>query len=190
MTRQQAKANLEAMGIEEPTDEQISTYLNQVNGDIQREKDRAEQYKKDADRVKDLTAQLEQLQNANLSDIEKANKATEDANKQLAALQSKMARMETLKSLADKGIIGEDAENLIHEDGSLDFETLGKIISDREAKAANAKEQEIAKNATNPNGGSSSGGNGNDEKPDDVKNAEAISFGNSVSSDAKDYYKL
>lgn len=190
MTRAEAKSNLEALGFgDNITDEIVTNYLNQVNKDIQKEKDRAEQYKRDADKVKDLTAQLEEMQNANLSDIDKANKATEAAQNQLADLQKKMARMETLKSLADKGIIGEDAENLIHEDGTLDFETLGKIISDREAKAATAKEQEIAKSSTNPNGGSNDNGN-NDDKPADVANAEGISFGNTASEDARDFYKL
>lgn len=189
MTRAQAKANLESLGFTEVTDEMISNYLNQVNGETQKEKDKAEQYRKDADKVKELTSQLNELQNANLSEVEKANKATEEANKQLVELQGKIARMETLKSLADKGIVGEDAENLIREDGTLDFETLGKIISDREAKAATAKEQEIANNSTNPNGGQAAN-DGKNEKPDDVKNAEGISFGNSASDDAKDFYKL
>ena len=102
MTRAEAKSNLEALGMTEVTDEMVTNYLNQVNKDIQKEKDRAEQYKRDADKVKDLTAQLEEMQNANLSDIDKANKATEAAQNQLADLQKKMARMETLKSLADK----------------------------------------------------------------------------------------
>ena len=189
MTRAQAKSNLESLGFTEVSEEMITNYLNQVNGDILKEKEKAEQYKKDADKVKELTAQLEQMQNANLSDIEKANKATQDAQNQLAELQGKMKRIETLKSLADKGITGEDAENLIHEDGSIDFETLGKIISDREAKAATLKEQEIAKNATNPNGGNADNGS-KDDKPADVSNAEGISFGNTASNDAKDFYKL
>ena len=36
----------------------------------------------------------------------------------------------TLQSLADKGIVGEDAANLIKEDGTVDFDTLGKIQPD------------------------------------------------------------
>ena len=31
MTREQAKQNLIAIGVAEPTDEQVSNYLNQVN---------------------------------------------------------------------------------------------------------------------------------------------------------------
>ena len=189
MTRQEAKQNLINLGIEEPSDEAVTNYLNQVNGVAQKEKDRADAYKKDADKVKELTAKIQEMEDAKLSDIDKANRATEQANAQLEELKSQMKRMETMKALADKGITGEDAENLIHEDGSIDFETLGKIISQREEAAKVAKEQEIAKNSTNPNGGSSND-NGKDDKPEDVKMAEAISFGNSASEDAKDYYKI
>lgn len=189
MTREQAKQNLIGLGITEPTDEAVTNYLNQVNGESQAAKAKAEQYKKDADKVKDLTAEIEAMKNANLTDIEKANKATDEANQKIAELQKNIAKMENQKKLAEMGIVGEDAEKLIHEDGSIDFEVLSGIISNRENAAATKKEQEIANNATNPNGGSSNE-NGQSDKPEDVLNAEGISFGNSVSQDAKDYYKL
>jgi len=190
MTREDAKKNLEGFGIENPTEEQITNYLNQVNGESKKEKDRADRYKADAQKVTELQKQLDELQNSNLSDIEKANKATEEANAKIAELEKQMARANTLKSLADKGITGEDAENLIHEDGSIDFDTLGKILSDRETAAATKKEQEIANNSTNPNGGSGSSKNPDDGKTEDVKIAESISFGNSSSEDDRNYYKL
>lgn len=38
MTREQAKQNLIAIGVAEPTDEQVSNYLNQVNGETKRRK--------------------------------------------------------------------------------------------------------------------------------------------------------
>lgn len=190
MTRNQAKANLESLGFgDNITDEMITNYLNQVNGETQKEKDKAEQFKKDADKVKELTAQLEEIQNANLSDIDKANKANEEAKNEIATLKAEIAHMQTLKALADQGITGDDAENLINADGSLNLDTLGKIISDREAKAAVLKEQEIANGSTNPNGGSGTNQETND-KPLDVQFAESISFGNTASEDAKDFYKL
>ena len=42
MTREQAKQNLIAIGVAEPTDEQVSNYLNQVNGET-RNKERERQ---------------------------------------------------------------------------------------------------------------------------------------------------
>lgn len=158
MTRDQAKTNLVGFGIAEPTDEQVTNYLNQVNGETQKEKARAEQYKADAAKVKELTDKLAELENANLSDIEKANKAAEDANAKVAELEKQIAmtakRTEALKHLSGMGITGDEAESLINEDGVIsDYEALGKILSEREKVAATKKEQEIANNSTNPNGG-------------------------------------
>ena len=189
MTREMAKGNLIKMGIEEPTDEQITNYLNQINGEVQKEKDKANQYKKDADKVAELTAKLKELEDANLDDVAKANKATEEANQKLADLQKEMTKMQNKAKLAEMGIGGEDAEKLIHDDGTLDFDTLSNIISNRENAAAVKKEQEIANQSTNPNGGASDD-SGKDDKPADIANAEGISFGNSVEQNAKDYYKL
>ena len=190
MTREEAKKNLVTIGIAEPTDEQITNYLNQLNGETKKEKDRADQYKKDAEQVKELTSKIAELESANLSDAEKQAKEMEDVRSQLAEAQKKNARMETLNALAKKGITGEDAENLIHEDGTLDFETLGKIISERESAAATKKEQEIAKGASNPNGGSGDD-KGGERKSEDVVFAESITFGAaSVKAEEKDYYKL
>ena len=35
MTREQAKKNLIALGIAEPTEDQVSNYLNQFHGDVE-----------------------------------------------------------------------------------------------------------------------------------------------------------
>lgn len=176
MTREQAKANLVALGIAEPTDEQVTSYLNTVNGETKKEKDRADKYKLDADKASELQKKLDEIANQNLSEVEKANKATEEALSQVAALQKRIDRAEQLKALAEKGITGEQAEKLISEDGKLDFEVLGQIISDRETAAKEAKVKEIADSQGNP-GGAKTGGDAPDDKPEDVKNAENISFG-------------
>lgn len=208
MTRQEAKQKLVDLGIAEPTEEQVSNYLDTLNGETKKERDRADRYKSESERAVDLQKELNEkaaklqeeldaINSQNLTDIDKANKATEEAikatenaNKEIADLQSKIKKMETLNALAEKGVTGDDAENLIKEDGSLDFETFGKILTEREAAAAANKEAEIAAAATNPNGGNDAAG-GESEKPADVANAESISFGG-VSDDAqkaKDYYK-
>lgn len=191
MTREQAKTNLINLGIAEPSDEQVTNYLNTVNGETKKEKDRADKYKLDADKAAQLQKQLDDIANQNLSEVEKANKATEDAMAQVAVLQKRIDRAEQLKALAEKGITGEQAEKLISEDGKLDYEVLGQIISDRENAAKIAKEQEIANNQGNPGGGESGAEGKSDDKPDDVKNAETLNFG-VAPKDAQDtfsYYK-
>lgn len=185
MNRVQAMENLKSFGIEEPTDEQVTAYLNQVHGESNKEKARADALKAQADKVAELEKLLESANDEKLSDIEKANKATEQANAQIAELNKKIADMELKAQLAEKGIVGEDAENLI-KDGKLDIETLGKIISDREKASASAKEKEILKDTPNPSGNSG----GEDADPLDVANAKKLSFGVGVDEANKDYYKV
>lgn len=139
MTREQAKQNLIGFGIENPTDEAITNYLNQIGGETKKERERADKYKADADKVKDLQKQLEDAQNADKSELEKAQD-------RIAELEKTNAKNAQLKQLADLGIKGEQAEKLIGEDGVLDYAVLGQIITDREQASALAKEQEIAGN--------------------------------------------
>ena len=182
MTREQAKQNLVTIGVSEPTDEQITNYLNQVSGETQRERTRADKYKADADKATDLQKQLDEINQQGLSDLEKANNRTAELEKQLKTMQQK-------QSLAELGIIGESADKLIKEDGSLDYAVLGQIITDRETKASSAKEQELLKNTPNPNGGS--GGKHEEPEPADVANAKNMTFGSKASTDAnKNYYVI
>ena len=150
MTREQAKALLVTLGIETPSEDQITNYLNSVNKEVKSEKDRAEKYKAEADKTADLQKQLDEINNKGLSDVEKANKATEDALKKVAELEKNIKTMQTQKELATLGIIGEDADKFFNEDGSLNFATLGQVLTNREKAAAIAKEKELAGNAGNP----------------------------------------
>lgn len=157
MTREQAKAAMVGLGVAEPNEDQITAFLNQINGAVKSERDRAERYKAEADKVTDLQAQLDELNNKGLSDVEKANKATEAANNRIAELEKSLKTMQTQKELAALGITGEDAEKFFNEDGSLNFATLGQILTTKEKNAAAAKEAELAGKAGNP-GGSNGGG--------------------------------
>lgn len=188
MTREQAKQNLILIGVSEPTDEQVSNYLNQVNGETKKEKDRADGYKSKADKADELQTQLDELQAGNLTELEKANKALETANQQIADLQKSNAiRDQREAAMNNFKITAEQAKTVVKDDGSLDYTELGKIMSEKETAAAQAKEQEIAKNQDIPGGGST-GGSGK-EKTADVENAEQITFGNpAANAEAKNYY--
>ena len=61
MTREQAKALLVTLGIETPSEDQITNYLNSVNKEVKSEKDRAEKYKAEADKTADLQKQLDEM---------------------------------------------------------------------------------------------------------------------------------
>lgn len=158
MTREQARQKLISFGVAEPTDEQISDLLNSINAETKKEKDRADGYKAKADKADELQTQLDELNNQNLSDIEKANKALETANNRIAELEKAQTIATQRNSVAEKfKVTSEQAKQIVKDDGSLDYDILGQIISDKEKAAATAKEQEIAKNATNPGGGSAGG---------------------------------
>ena len=190
MTREQAKQNLISIGVAEPTDEQISNYLNQVNGETKKEKDRADGYKARADAADGLQKQLDEIQAGNLTELEKANKALETANQQIADLQKNNAIRDLReKAMTDFKVTAEQAKAIIKEDGSFDTAELGKIMSEKETAAAQAKEQEIAKNQDIPGGGSA--GSGREEKTADVENAEQITYGNpAASTEAKNHYVI
>lgn len=191
MTREQAKQNLIAIGVAEPTDEQVSNYLNQVNGETKKEKDKADQYKAKADNADELQRKLDELEAGNLTELEKANKALDTANQQIAELQKKNAIRDLReKAMTDFKVTAEQAKTIVKEDGSFDTAELGKIMSEKETAAAQAKEQEIANNSTNPGGGTA-GSNKDNTKTADVENAEKITFGsNSATTEAKNHYVI
>lgn len=189
MSRTEARANLVAIGIENPTDEQITNYLNQVNGATQAERTKADKYKSEADKVAELQKQLDEKNEADMTEVQKATKALETANARIAELEKAQAIANQRNTLmAQMNITAEQAKELVADDGSMNYEVLGKITKEKESAAAIAKEQEIAGQQNNP--GSSKGGGAEDKDPADVENAKGISFAQ-VSKDASkaiDYY--
>ena len=182
MTRETAKSLLVTLGIETPTDEQITNYLNQVNKEVKSEKDRADKYKGEADKVAELQKQLEELNSKGLSEVELANKATEKANAKIAELEKSLKTMTVQNKLSALGITGEEATKFFDENGELNFETLGQILTAREKAAAIAKEKELAGNAGNPGG---NGGNGGGEPQKTAAEIYAESYAKSVSENSK-----
>lgn len=157
----------------EATDEQITNLLNQNNSEVATEKNKAKQYKAKADTADDLQKQLDEIQAGNLTELEKANKALDTANQQIADLQKSNAiRDQREAAMTNFKITAEQAKTVIKDDGSLDYTELGKIMSEKETAAAQAKEQEIAKNQDIPGGGSNKGGT--DNKTNAEKIAESL----------------
>ena len=173
------------------TDEQITNILNQNNSEVAREKAKTTQFKEKAEKADELQAQLDEIEAGNLTEVEKVNKDLEAANNLIAKLQKDNAvRDQREAAMTNFKITAEQAKAVVKDDGSLDYTELGKIMSEKETAAAQAKEQEIANNTTNP-GGSSAGGSEENKKTADVENAEKISFGEaSANNEAKNQYVL
>lgn len=173
----------------EATDDQITNLLNQNNSEVAEEKNKASQYKAKADTADDLQKQLDELQAGNMTELEKANKALETANQQIAKLQKDNAVRDLReKAMSDFGITAEQVKTVVKEDGSFDTTSLGKIISDMKANAIAEYEKNALNNTPNP----SNGGNNNepDSKPADVANAEQISFGTVASTESQNSYVI
>lgn len=153
MSREQAKQNLIGFGITEPTDEQVTNYLNQVNGEVNKEKAISERYKGKALRTDELEAQLEEINNKNLTDIELAKKETEKANSRVSELETQLLSMQRKNKLAEFGVVGEDAEKLFNADGTVNLDTFGQILSNRETLAKAQMEKELLKGTPKPTGG-------------------------------------
>lgn len=151
------REDLIAMGISEENADKI---MSDYGIGIQKANAKADQYKADADKAAELQAELDRINNEKLSDVEKANKALETANNRIAELERNQAISAQRSSVMEKfNVTGEQAKQIVKDDGSFDTDVLGQIISDKEKAAATAKEQEIAKGATNPGGGSAGSGN-------------------------------
>lgn len=151
------------------TDEQITNILNQNNSEVAREKAKTTQFKEKADKADELQTQLDEIEAGNLTEVEKVNKDLKAANNLIAKLQKDNAvRDQREAAMTNFKITAEQAKAVVKDDGSLDYTELGKIMSEKETAAAQAKEQEIANNTTNPGGSSNKGG------ADNKTNAEKI----------------
>lgn len=152
MNRTQAKENLVALGIAEPTEEAITSYLNTIENATKSAEDKALRYKGEADKVKELEKQLNEINDAKLTDAEKSAKAIEDANNKVKLLEQTVKTMQLQKSLAEIGIVGDDATSLVGEDGSLNTVKLGEILSAREKNAVDSFKKQALDSTPSPDG--------------------------------------
>lgn len=181
------REDLIAMGISEENADKI---MSDYGSGIQKANAKADQYKADADKAAELQAELDRINAEKMTDAEKQAADLKRANDRIAELEKAQSLSAQRNSVVEKfKVTSEQAKQIVKDDGSFDYDVLGQIISDKEAAAAQAKEQEIAGKAGNPNG--AAGTTNPNEKTDDVKNAESITFGTvAVEQSAKDYYKL
>lgn len=190
MTRAEAKQKLISFGISEPTEEQVTDFLNTIGAETKKEKDRADGLKAKADKADELQTQLDDLNSQNLSDIEKANAERDKALNSVAVLEKTINSMQLKTGLAEQGIVGEQADKLIESlnGGNFDTALLGQIISEKNKTAIADYEKKNLHDTPNPDGGTGGAG---DTKPEDVKNAENITFGTQASEQSeKDYYVM
>lgn len=156
------REDLAAMGL---TDEQIEKVIAENGKDVQTANAKATKNNAELERLQGIEKEFNAMKDQNLSEQEKAAKQLEEANKRIAELEKAQTLATQRTSAADKfKITSEQAAQVVKDDGSFDLDVLGKIISDKETAAAQAKEQEIANGTTNPGGGSAGGNGGTESK--------------------------
>lgn len=152
MSRDEVKTLFKSWGVEEPTDEQVSDYLNKIQLATKTAEDKANKYKAEADKARDLQKLLDEMNNEKLTDAEKSAKAIEDANKRVIELETTVKTMQLQKSLAEIGIVGEDATSLVDDSGNLNTAKLGEILSAREKTAVDAYKKQALDATPSPDG--------------------------------------
>lgn len=161
------------------TDEQITSFLNQSNSDVAKEKAKNQKLKEDAEKAKALETELEELKKQNMTDAEKAElerqkeKATNE--KRISDLESalKSAQKDALTGkitsiFASAGMKGDayagaikafsnmDAEDALKEAQNF-VDEISEVNKSTLDTAKAAWEKEALENTPNPGGGKSGG---------------------------------
>lgn len=160
MTREQAKKNLIALGVEEPTDEQVTNYLNQHNGEVKKYQEDAEKWKKEAEKAEELQTKLDGLEQQNLTELEKEKKAREAAEKRTADLQKQLTTSAVEAIFAKANLSGEEFSGMIGALSGLDLEAAKTSaesfvngISKRDEANKTQWQKETFDKTPNPGGG-------------------------------------
>jgi hypothetical protein len=191
MTREQAKQVLIGMGIEEPSDEQVSKYLDSVTGEVKKEKDKNASLQEKANKAADLEKELEELKQQNMTDAEKQEderrKEKEAVDKELADLKAALAESnkkaltsEITSAFANAGLSTEAYASAIKAFASMPVDKTEDVMKEVQsfvngiseanktslADAKAAWEKEVLEKTPNPGGGKSS------EKKEEKSKAE------------------
>ena len=177
------------------TDEQISSFLNQSNSDVAREKAKAQKLKEDADKAKALEEELEELKKQNMSEAEKAElerqkekaaneKRISDLEAALATSQKEALTGKITSIFANAGMKGDayagaikafsnmNAEDALKEAQSF-VDGISEVNKSTLETAKATWEKEALENTPNPGGGY--GDNKPDKKSDASEYAKAYS---------------
>lgn len=164
MTRAEAKKMLISFGIEEPTDQQITNYLDSVSGEVQKEKTRADSLKEKADKADELQKQLDEIEQQNMSELEKEKKRAEAAEALAAERAVALTMAKVTSVFAEAGMVGDTYKGAIkafsamaEEDAIKEATTFVNGISESKKAALEAAKSEWDsknfKKTPNPGGG-------------------------------------
>ena len=161
------------------TDDQITSFLNQSNSDVAKEKAKAQKAKEQADKAEALEKELEELKKQNMTEAEKAElerqkekaaneKRISDLESALATSQKEALTGKITSIFANAGMKGDAYagaikafSNMNAEDALKEAQTFvdGIYVENKNAldTAKAAWEKEALENTPNPGGGKSGG---------------------------------
>ena len=182
MTREQAKQVLISFGIEEPSEEQVTKYLDSVETETKKVKEKNTSLKEKADKADSLQKELDDLKAQNMTDAERQEaerqkekaeneKRISDLEKALAESNRKALSSEITSAFANAGLSTETYASAIKafssmpadksEDVMKEVKTFVDGISEEKKStldtAKAAWEKEVLENTPNPGGGKSGG---------------------------------
>lgn len=182
MTREQAKQVLIGFGIEEPSEEQVTKYLDSVESETKKVKEKNTSLKEKADKADDLQKELDDLKAQNMSEAERQEaerqkekaeneKRISDLEKALAESNRKALSSEITSAFANAGLSTETYASAIKafssmpadksEDVMKEVKTFVNGISEANKSTLDAAkaawEKEALEKTPNPGGGKSGG---------------------------------
>lgn len=166
MTREQIKEQFP-----DATEEQISALLDINGADVTKAK-KNNVDPKELKRLQGIEAEYKKLQDADLTDAEKIQRALEDAANSKLEYDKKSNKLDAEKILVAAGLTDEDYKDLIDGIVSDNAETTKTMATNLATLIRNQKESAVQKakeemmDGTNTRGGGSGGDEGEEKTPD------------------------
>ena len=127
------------------TDEQITSFLNQSNSDVAKEKAKNQKLKEDAEKAKALETELEELKQQNMTDAEKAEL---ERQKEKAANEKRISDLENALATSQKRALVSEIASIFAKAG-LSETTYASAIEAFSLMPVESKPEEMAKSFVN-----------------------------------------
>ena len=201
-SKEHAKKHLISLGIAEPTEEQIASFLNTVNQEIKKTEEKTAANKEEIERLKAIEIEYETEKAKNMSAEERAKKLEAAMQKQTATAREKevefakkISRLTVENILKEKGLNEEDysgfIDGLISEDEEESKSRAMNLANVLSAKLETQKQTMNAdfekwklENTPNPNGVSGGGKSKANELAEKLAKEKAVAIDTKI----LDYY--
>lgn len=122
MTREEAKKFLIEIGVAEPTEAQVTAYLNQYHTSNAAVNTNQSKYEEEKKRADELQKKLEEIEQKELTELQIEKKAREKAEKTILELNTKLTKSEVAKIFAAAGLVDEKYNGMIDALSAMDIE--------------------------------------------------------------------